>query len=466
MALDGHSSLTINKLLENGIQKAQEKDSNILISMVNKINFYPKNPYLKGQKFFWKDKSTSIYGFGFVKCIKIGATDDRFKEVSDQWEQIRANAIIDNPFEEQAVGPLLFGSLSFDHVHLDNQLWKNFQNGLFYIPEFMITVTENGSFLTINIVCTNKSDPLELTNQLIEKREKIINCIKKQTDNYIRLEEMEPKILDDQADKWINNVQEAITLLNDHYLQKVVLAREIRLAFDNDISNEHIIQKLVSEQQDSYVFALESKEDIFIGASPERLVKKIGTKVFSSCVAGSAKRGSNKDEDNFLGEQLLNDKKNLAEHQFVVQMITDAFFKYCDSIKKPNRPDLMKIRDIQHLYTPVEGRLMDHHTIFDLVSELHPTPALGGTPKETALSLIRDLELFERGMYAAPIGWVDYRGNGEFVVGIRSGLLQGKEASIFAGCGIVKDSDPQLEYEETNIKFRPMLRLLGGQLDD
>ena len=132
----------------------------------------------------------------------------------------------------------------------------------------------------------------------------------------------------------------------------------------------------------------------------------------------------------------------------------------------PKNPKLMKVRDIQHLYTPVEGELKQGSNLIDLVRDLHPTPALGGEPRQSALSLIRQYETMNRGFYAAPIGWIDAKGDGEFAVAIRSALLDGKEAYLYAGGGIVEDSTPESEYAETWVKFRPMLRALGGQLSD
>ena len=144
-------------------------------------------------------------------------------------------------------------------------------------------------------------------------------------------------------------------------------------------------------------------------------------------------------------------------------MIKEVMKKYCDEINIPSEPILMKIRDIQHLYTPVSGTINPQYSLLRLVEDLHPTPALGGTPKEEAMAVIRKTEKMDRGYYAAPIGWIDYRGNGEFAVAIRSGLIVKNEALIYAGCGIVEDSQPEEEYKETKIKFRPMLRSLGGQ---
>jgi menaquinone-specific isochorismate synthase len=119
--------------------------------------------------------------------------------------------------------------------------------------------------------------------------------------------------------------------------------------------------------------------------------------------------------------------------------------------------------NLQHLHTPVEGVLKEEAHILQLVEQLHPTPAAGGLPRQSALSLIRAYESFDRGWYAGPLGWIDRRGSGEFVVGIRSALLRGNQALLYAGCGIVADSDPQREYEESNLKLRPMLWALNGK---
>jgi menaquinone-specific isochorismate synthase len=212
------------------------------------------------------------------------------------------------------------------------------------------------------------------------------------------------------------------------------------------------------------VFALESEEDCFIGASPERLVKKSGKQVFSVCLAGSIARGNDAAEDESLGLELLNDPKNRIEHDYVVQMIKAAMEKVCSTYDIPTEPSLIKMKDIQHLFTPVTGSLKNSASIFSLIELLHPTPALGGYPQKQAIKKIREAEILDRGLYGAPIGWLDYQGNGEFAVSIRSALIQKNEASLFAGCGVVKDSDAESEFKETAIKFKPMLSALGGKL--
>jgi len=149
-----------------------------------------------------------------------------------------------------------------------------------------------------------------------------------------------------------------------------------------------------------------------------------------------------------------------------VEMIKKVFMQYCEDVKVPTRPKLMKIRDIQHLYSPIEGSLKKNSSLFELVQALHPTPALGGEPRQDAIKIIRESEQMNRGYYAAPIGWINAEGDGEFAVGIRSALVENEHAYLYAGGGIVAESSSIEEFEETRVKFRPMLRTLGGNMND
>src|SRR5690606_21286880 len=169
--------------------------------------------------------------------------------------------------------------------------------------------------------------------------------------------------------------------------------------------------QVLKEQPESFIFGLEAEEQFFFGATPERLVKVKDRQAFSACLAGSTPRGKTLEKDFELGDALLNDKKNRSEHQYVVDMISKVFGLHCSGNVVPKKPKLMKIRDIQHLYTPVEGELNQGSNLIDLVRDLHPTPALGGEPRQSALSLIRQYETMNRGYYAAPVGWIDAKGD-------------------------------------------------------
>src|SRR5690606_446759 len=152
--------------------------------------------------------------------------------------------------------------------------------------------------------------------------------------------------------------------------------------------------------------------------------------------------------------------KNLHEHKLAVDMIKSAMQELCEQVEAPDAPIIRKLEDIQHLATPIRGVVKEGVTLLQAVEALHPTPALGGMPRESAIEAIRRLEHMDRGWYAAPIGWMNVSLEGEFAAAIRSALLVHEKAYLFAGCGIVGDSNPLSEYNETALKFRPMLKAL------
>lgn len=448
------------------VSTAQKLGRPILISEVHKMDsiepisfFYSGTERYLGERFYWKDPSAEmvLIGLGISKQIQSDQATDRFFHVEEEWKGFLKDSLIFNPYKENGLGPVMFGGFSFDPHKPKTTLWSKYADSLFHIPKFMLTIVEGQTFLTTNIVCT-QNDDYTLFEKVINERVQLLNSPKE-------IEIKRAKLLETKEifpQEWKQSVDDVVEDLKTGSLKKVVLARELRLFFDQRVKAEVILKNLYNQQQDSFIFVFESNGDCFIGATPERLVKKQGNDVFSTCLAGSIKRGKTDEEDRMLGQTLLNDKKNLIEHGYVVEMIKEALEESCEEIILPDKPQLMKIRDIQHLYTPVIGKCQKDASLLLLVERLHPTPALGGLPKEEAIEKIREVEELDRGFYAAPLGWCDYRGNGEFSVSIRSGLIQDKEASLFAGCGVVANSDSESEYLETSLKFRPMLRALGG----
>ncbi|OCA91473.1 isochorismate synthase [Bacillus sp. FJAT-27225] len=452
-----------------GISKARELGRPILVSEISRIesleplSFFAngKESFL-GERFYWKSPGEEfcLAGLGIAAQLGSDKTDTRFLHINKQWEMLVHDSIVIGSSSSEGVGPLMFGGFTFDPHKEKTALWSKYQDALFHIPRFMITVLKNNEvYFTTNIMCT-RHDGVSLFNKVASEREALLTIamerMKSKNAPLVDMEEIDPT-------NWKKTVETvANDLKNGGPLKKVVLARELRLRFNRPIDTGTILENLQKQQKSSYIFSFESGGDSFIGGSPERLVKKAGPKVLSACLAGSIPRGKTEEEDKKLGSLLLSDEKNLSEHQYVVDMIREALEETCEIVAIPEKPQLMKVRDIQHLYTPAEGIAKKGTSLLQLVERLHPTPALGGLPKKLAVEKIREVEVLDRGLYAAPVGWMDYFGNGEFAVAIRSGLIQGKEASLFAGCGIVANSDVESEYLETGLKFRPMLSALGG----
>ncbi|MGG3466454.1 isochorismate synthase [Neobacillus pocheonensis] len=450
------------------VERAKKLGRPILLSevhemdMIDPLSFFNigKDRYL-GERFFWKDPKDELVliGLGISKQIQSDQATDRFFHVENEWEIFLRESLVFNPYTEIGTGPLMFGGFSFDPYKEKTDLWSKYANSLFHLPKYLLSIIKGQAYLTTNIICTPHDD-VSLLNKVVDERnnllESLVKSFSSNTTILLETEEISPK-------HWKETVEQIVEELNEGPLKKVVLARELRLTFNRVVEAEKVLLNLYEQQHESFIFAFESNGDCFIGASPERLVKKHGTEIFSTCLAGSISRGETEEEDRILGEELLNDQKNLIEHHYVVEMIKEALEESCEKVILPDKPQLMKIRDIQHLYTPVIGKSHQDTSLLLLVERLHPTPALGGLPKREAVEKIREVEELDRGFYAAPLGWVDYRRNGEFAVSIRSGLIQGNEASLFAGCGVVADSDAESEYMETSLKFRPMLRALGGK---
>jgi isochorismate synthase len=225
-----------------------------------------------------------------------------------------------------------------------------------------------------------------------------------------------------------------------------------------------VLAQLRSNYPGCFGFAVACGEACFLGASPERLVRLQQGTVQATSLAGSIRRGSTPEEDRQLGAALLASAKDRAEHAIVARTLADALSDLCTELTMPETPTLMKMSNVQHLYTPLVGQVAGARTVLELLERLHPTPAVGGSPREQALPLIREREQLDRGWYAAPVGWIDAHGEGEFAVAIRSALLRGATATLFAGCGLVADSDPAAEYAESQLKLRPLLTALGGEL--
>ena len=198
----------------------------------------------------------------------------------------------------------------------------------------------------------------------------------------------------------------------------------------------------------------------FIGCTPERLASFQSNFILTEGLAGSISRGDTASEDVMLENDLLRSSKDLHEHKIVLSAIEQQLAPFSSNITHPTKPSVKKLSNVQHLYTPITASILEGVSKTELLKKLHPTPAVGGFPRAEAVKFIQQHEDFDRGWYAAPIGWINTSGNGEFAVAIRSGLIMKNQVRFFAGCGIVQDSDPQKEWEETNMKFIPMLTAL------
>ena len=248
-------------------------------------------------------------------------------------------------------------------------------------------------------------------------------------------------------------------------LDKVVLARRVAVRSPLELDPLNALRRLAAAGPESTTFAFVRGGITFLGATPERLARTEGRAFRTVAIAGSAPRGANDAEDARLAAGLLASDKDREEHAVVVTMLRDALRPIVERLDVAAEPGILPLRHVQHLVTPMEGTLLDESGILALAERLHPTPAVGGEPRQAALDLIAEHEGFDRGWYAGPVGWLGADGDGELAVALRCGLVDRQEATLFAGCGIVADSDPAREWEESRIKLRPVASALG-RLED
>ncbi|ONK23997.1 hypothetical protein BLX87_07795 [Bacillus sp. VT-16-64] len=461
-------NLTFRDKQLNILSQDKDQSNKTLFSFTKKVKninpafFYESNrPHYKGKSFFWKspDDGLVLVGLGITRSFINNSAEERFGQLERVWKKQLGSAMIDNPFETPGTGPLLFGGFSFDPYSIKEELWQPFGDALFYLPKFMLTALNGDCFMTVNLL-ENKEHEEAARLHAEKEIEELISHPMNENEHHVSSSLLYKE--EHSVGEWLTSVRDVVNLIKETKVEKVVLSRKMRLVFSNPPAPEEVLQNLNSQQPNSFIFAIESGERCFVGASPERLVKKSGNTIFSASLAGSIGRNKDPEEDLKLGQTLITDEKNLHEHALVVEMIKNALAPHCKSMEVPKHPELLKTPYIQHLYTPVKGTAKSSTSIFQLVEKLHPTPALGGVPTDKALELIREKEMMDRGLYAGPIGWTDFRGNGEFIVAIRSGLMKQDEAYLYAGCGLVADSNPEEELKETSMKFEPMLLAMEG----
>jgi menaquinone-specific isochorismate synthase len=260
---------------------------------------------------------------------------------------------------------------------------------------------------------------------------------------------------------WSRNVERALSAFSEGRLGKVVLARRTELGFAREMDAALLAERLKKATPGGFHFYVEPDEGVvFVGASPERLFRRRGRAIQSEAVAGTRPRGASEADDDELRDDLLQSEKDKAEHDHVRVGIGQALGPLCDDLEVEGGVSEMKLASRRHLVSRVRGTLREGVTDAEVLRALHPTPAVGGYPKEEALEEIRAVESFDRGWYAGPVGWIGADG-AEFAVGIRSGLLRGKRLTLFSGAGIVEGSVPEAEWAEIEQKIGDFTGMFG-----
>ncbi len=353
--------------------------------------------------------------------------------------------------------PALFGGLSFEQETEKDTPWESFSDGSFVIPRWCYGENESSSWLSLALHGESEiARPGAFLDRLPRVLESLGGPLAGPAPHPIgaSIEQME-------REHWIAMVESIRKGIGEGRFSKVVAARRAVAELTGDVDPVDVVRRLEVSYPDCYRFLFRRGGDSFLGATPERLVRKEGSLIATEALAGSIDAAPNEDKRKLRIIELLDSRKDIGEHELVVDAIRRMLAPFCSRLDVPARPTVRELRNVIHLHTPMRGMLARDSHILDLVASLHPTPSVGGVPTADALRWIVENEPDRRGWYAGPVGWFDGEGNGDLAVAIRSGVLQGRRAYIFAGAGIVRDSDPVREYDETSTKQKPLFRALG-----
>lgn len=398
-------------------------------------------------RFFWQTPDQSVTYYASGSCLDLPISE----ELPEQLANARKH------YQYHHTPTKVMGAYPFDLEDArESKEFGTLATGGFFIPKYLIEQTAEQT--TVILTTTNQSSLESLTATFEQMAQQVYLRTTKSKANQLMLKQ------EIGVRAWKETVQEAVDAIvrQDSPIKKIVLARQMQILMYEPIHAQSVLTRLHQQQPNTYLFFYERQGYSFLGATPERLLSATTEVVYTAAVAGSIARGETKETDEQLGQSLLDSAKNTHEHQIVVDRITREMTPFVKEVKVHERT-LLKNRDIQHLYAIIEGQRLPELSFLEMIKQLHPTPALGGEPKALAVKWIREHEVINRGLYGAPIGWMSLVADeGEFAVGIRSAVMHKNQAILYAGCGIVADSIPEEERQETQIKFQPMIRGILG----
>lgn len=365
---------------------------------------------------------------------------DRFAEIKDAVDTL-----------DRADLKVFFG-YAFRDERPDIAVWGSFESAEAFVPR--IGMQRANGHSTLMVVIPDGEDPEATLDLLASMRHPDQIPIVDPGDHSI---ESLPHI-----SEWAQSVSDAVKVIVAGELDKVVLTRAVRVDSSEPVAILRVFRELVASYPECYNFAWKSGDRVFIGASPELLVRIEGGVFRSNPLAGSARRGEGEQADDRIGQELVASTKDQEEHRLVVDDMRDRLNGLVDDLLIPEHPALKKMATVQHLSSVIEGTMAPGVGILDVVGAVHPTPAVGGVPRDAAMALIEDAEQVGRGWYTGGIGYVTPSGEGAIAISLRCGVVRDATTHLFAGAGIVADSQPEAELAETRLKLRPLLDILAA----
>lgn len=393
--------------------------------------------------FVWLRGGEGFVGWGEAARIDGGSGSDRITSAARSWEGLVTAAEIEDPVHRGGSGPVGFATFTFD---------PRAHGSTIVVPEVVVARSSGLSWLTVAAPRDRHATAWTAAQRALAADAPPL--IAHDRTRYAGASM--PDLL------WLDAVAGAVERIERGGLGKVVLARDHAVWAHAPFDDRVLTHRLAARFPSCFTFCC----DGLVGATPELLVRRTGMRVESVPLAGSARRGDDAEADALVGKQLLASDKDRREHEYAAASVREALEPLCAELTPSAEPFLLRLDNVQHLATSFAGVLSDPASVLDVVAALHPTAAVGGTPTAEALAAIRELEGMDRGRYAGPVGWIDGRGDGEFGIALRCAELSGARARLFAGAGIVRDSLPEAELEETRLKLRAMLSAFDEPVDN
>jgi menaquinone-specific isochorismate synthase len=404
-------------------------------------------------------QGSALAALGCVRVVEARG-EERFAAVARRWRALSASAVADWSEDPPGSGLVAVGGFAFAPDGGGSTGWEGFAPASLVVPEVSLSRRNGRSVLTVNAEVAPDDTLADLTGRvsrrLGELRSVPLPLFDPAPAGTYRVQSPMPPSHYEEA------VARAVQRIRTGELEKVVLAREVEVHAPVNHDPGAILGLLRAEFPSCYVFAVGRGEATFLAASPELLVRREGQRASTVALAGSIGRSADAAVDDHLGERLLHSDKDREENAIVARRIARTLRPHSVWVTSAPEPVLVRVANIQHLATPIRAQLASAVPAIELAGALHPTPAVGAEPRELASRLIPALEGIDRGWYAGPVGWTDASGDGEFCVALRCALLRGRLARLYAGCGIVRDSDPAAELAETEVKLGALLPLLAG----
>lgn len=421
-------------------------------SAVDSILGYSRSEVLETATVAWRAPGgADVFGFGSALSVT-GPPDCSFETALPAMRRWLATSR-SSGVPHEARTRLFAGARFAPSGGSKHSPWDTFGGWGFGAPVFLVTSDEDQSSGSASLVLHPGAE-----------REEIVHRLDKALHPSPQRRHVQGKWPQEDAspERWQMMVEEALREIEAIKYRKVVLARSRTLTLNAPVESGRVLDRLGSQYPGCFLFKWTSGESTFLGATPELLCRVKNGRIETASLAGSRHRGSTPERDEELRQELLGDKKERSEHAIVTESILARIAGIAENVQAPREPDVAQLANIQHLFTPIQAMPAGGRDILDFVVALHPTPAVGGHPSSEALDAIARIERLDRGWYAGPIGWVDAAGNGEFAVALRSAVLSGSTAMLFAGAGIVEGSDPSREWTETDLKLRPLTEAILG----